>query len=164
MDQQGKTIRTHISVRDIAREAGVSMSTARRSLNRPSMVAAATLDKVRASVRQLETEMERNGLAPRPTGELQAGRDGSLSGEPNPPVAAFPVESHPPGSRILVRRGSWEFTGVVDQMMPDGSGLWVWQDGGQGRIMLLAGVDRITDPDTDDQRSSHDAEVVPSRR
>lgn len=44
------------------------------------------------------------------------------------------------GDRVeVVRPGLPVESGVVDQVMSDGSVVWLWMDDGRGRTMLLAG-------------------------
>lgn len=65
---------------------------------------------------------------------ITAGIDGSsqdLSGRWGDLVGGDRVE--------VVRVGFPVESGVVDQVMSDGSVVWLWMDDGRGRTMLLAG-------------------------
>jgi hypothetical protein len=60
------------------------------------------------------------------------------------------------GDRVeVVRAGLPVESGVVDQVMSDGSVVWLWMDDGRGRTMLLAGDGlclRRTEPNIRDLR------------
>jgi hypothetical protein len=60
------------------------------------------------------------------------------------------------GDRVdVVRAGLPVESGVVDQVMSDGSVVWLWMDDGRGRTMLLAGDGlclRRTEPNVPDDR------------
>jgi hypothetical protein len=53
-----------------------------------------------------------------------------------PATAPAPRPSLAPGTRIRVQRGYQIIKGAVDESMPDGTMLWIWQDHGLGRLLV----------------------------
>lgn len=118
-------------VTDVARLAGVSDSTVQRALTHPSTLTPATLAKIQAAIDQLGTD---------PAPGLTNAKAGTT-----PPTNPPPRPTLTPGTRVRVRRGNITTTGTVDEIMPDKTMLWIWQDNGHGRLLIHPAEDLLSD-------------------
>ncbi|MDQ0634383.1 hypothetical protein QFZ40_002292 [Arthrobacter pascens] len=146
------------SIYDVASAAAVAVSTVSNVLNRPSMVAAHTRERVLVIIGELGYERDENAAS------LRLGKKVIRSQYPPglPPCDPLPKAVPADGTRdgLAVGRAStllnqdWrDFAlsravhvashgeevggGIIEACMPDGSGAWVRFDDGRGRLLLM---------------------------
>lgn len=106
---------------DVAQAAGVSRATVWNVLNSPHLVALGTRERVQSVVRAMSFEPDPTARALRSQGT--AGPDHDTGGLRL-------------GMHLLLQIGPETVSGIVDAVMPDGSCIWIWMDGGMGRRMI----------------------------
>ncbi|WP_374224864.1 hypothetical protein [Paenarthrobacter sp. DKR-5] len=113
----------------MARLAGVSGSTVRRALKQPYALTPSTLARVQAVLDDLRA--------------TSASAHHRAADSLVPATRPAPRPAPTPGTRVQVQRGHRTIRGTVDECMPDGTMLWIWQDHGHGRLLIDPHEDRI---------------------
>jgi hypothetical protein len=146
------------SIHDVASAAAVSVSTVSNVLNRPSVVAAHTRERVRVIIGELGYERDENAAS------LRLGKKVIRRQRPRalPHCDPFPKAMPADGTRdgpaagrasTLMNQDWRDFAlsraihvashgqevggGIIEACMPDGSGAWVRFDDGRGRLLLM---------------------------
>ena len=145
------------SIYDVASAAAVSASTVSNVLNRPSMVAAHTRERVLVIMGELGYERDENAAS------LRLGKKAIKRQRPprlppcDPLPKAVPADGPRDGPTVgrdstllnqdwrdialsravhVARHGQEAGGGIIEACMPDGSGAWVRFDDGRGRLLL----------------------------
>lgn len=162
-----------VNIRDVAEASGVSVSTVSNVLNFPDRVAERTRERVRSAIQDLgyrrneaAAALRRGRVRPAPARRAQtiaAFEESDQRANGDPRVGAPDGEHcHEPvdersgrqlreGQVVSVRRpGGHTEVGVIDIVMPNRSGAWVWLNNGGGRRYHDAGS---LEPDGEDQQS-----------
>lgn len=149
------------SMKDVAEAAGVARSTVHNTIHRPHCVAPETRRRVYQAMAALESEhsgeeaKHHTGDRKAPDAVRAAARSTTRSREPRRRIglALSTVDTHASpseengwwltlkaGDRVQISHdGSATCNGSVDTLMPDGSVVWIWQDNGLGRTMVVPG-------------------------
>lgn len=120
--------------RDVALAAGVSVATVSNVIHYPHLVAPETLERVQGVIQDLGFQPDPSPRAlGRPRSSLPDPKQETVSGPEN---ADLDPEIIQPGTRLSLRAGPEDLSGIVDEVMPDKSCFWIWVDGGMGRRMI----------------------------
>ncbi|BCW62904.1 LacI family DNA-binding transcriptional regulator [Arthrobacter sp. StoSoilB22] len=141
------------TISDVAFAAGVGISTVSNVLNHPYKVAAATQQKVKQAIADLDFQRSEEAVALRRGKRASPNRfsadvvippiDSDNTNRPDealggaPAAATYTPECLSPGTRVeILDDGRVMGSGVVDMSMADGSAVWLWMDCGGGRRLI----------------------------
>ncbi|GAA4655752.1 hypothetical protein GCM10023346_48770 [Arthrobacter gyeryongensis] len=140
-------------LRDVAELAGVSATTVSNVVNERGNVAEATRVRVQKILNEVGYEKDEHALAlrgRRPARRLSPDNYGPAesSGGQDPvdegqgEAGTNPSFRFTVGDRIRFQTGMYSVSGVIDDLMPDGSGFWIRCDG-VGRKFLALPDERL---------------------
>lgn len=130
---------------DVAERADVSVTTVSNVVNNPASVAAGTRRRVEQVMADLGYVPNEHARALRRTSsriQAAAAREEPRDTPSSTGITRGRQPGRPPGppfgagDRIQFRSADSTLTGVVDEATPDGSIVWIWEDGGLGRKLL----------------------------
>jgi hypothetical protein len=159
----GRGTATHtFRMLDIAKMAGVSTATVSRVINQQGCVAASTRARVELILNEVGFERNEHALAlqqervgvRKPSHSESDGpvdcrkglpylQEDEISRDTSEGCAREPKPNFGGGQRIRFHHGQEVIQGVIDEWMPDGSGLWVWGDGIGRKFLPLNGAPLI---------------------
>lgn len=147
---------------DIAIMAGVSTATVSRVINQQGRVAASTRARVESILNEVgfdrnehavALQRERSGIrqplhseSDGPAGQqtkLSYSQEEEISRDSSEERTKEPKRNFSKGHRIRFHHEQEVVHGVIDEWMPDGSGIWVWGDGIGRKFLPLNGAPLI---------------------
>lgn len=140
------------SMKDVAQAAGVSRSTVHNAIHRPLAVAPDTQQRVQAAMAALNfdsgqqkgthgtRQLTAGDSAPHLPDASDTGLGTSLQEKPAIFEDSSWLHTLRAGDRVqIIHNGQVSGAGSIDALMDDGSVVWLWQDNGLGRMMVVPG-------------------------